>query len=103
MKGVAIPYLVAIIILIVIAAVVIFLIYMAIKQGGWDCTKCKTQFTTWCTECYLANVDKANWAGGNELGGELSECVDACGYWSGAGTNQDCMGAEDYCKGMIIY
>ena len=103
MKRVAVPYLVAIIILIIIAAIVIFLIYVVIKEGGWDCTKCKTQFTVWCSECYLTNVDTTSWIGGNELGQELSECVNACDYWSGAGVEQDCAGAEVYCKGMIIY
>lgn len=104
MTRVATRYLVAIVILIIIAVIVIFLIYVIMREGSWDCTKCKTQFTTWCSECYLANVGNDDWSGGNNLGDELFMCVVNCGYWPNpTGPNQRCENAEEPCTGMIIY
>jgi len=108
---VATGFLIAVIIGIILLGIVIFILYDVFKGGSWDCAKCKTEFTTWCTNCFLANIKTtttptsgSEWQDGGELGKELYECVRKCNYWpSATSVNQDCVNAEDACKPFILY
>jgi len=102
--SIGVPYLIGIIIAVIALAIIIFVVYEVLRGGSWDCVKCKTQFTTWCLDCYRANVNMTDWGGGNKLGSDLYNCVNKCGYWSSASDpNQDCQNAEDACKPLILY
>ena len=109
-KG-GIAFIVALVIGITLLGIVIFIVYEVLKGGSWDCVKCKTEFTAWCTNCFLVNAlttttpsEGSEWVDGTEMGQELYECVVACSYWVGAtGADQNCMRAEDPCRPFIIY
>jgi hypothetical protein len=102
MKGIAIPYLIALILGIIILAIATYLIYKTIKNGGLDCQDCRSKFVAWCSSCSLTNMGKTSWSGGSKLS-DLYDCVGECGFWTGAsGTDQDCTGAQDVCKAMGV-
>ena len=103
MKAVAVPFLIAFIIGIIILAIAILLIYYSVEGGSWDCKKCRTQFTTWCSECFVANVNEEDWTGGKKLGEELSKCVKECEIWASASAESDCGGAKDVCKPFNVF
>ena len=84
-KGLAIPYIIALILGIIILAVAAYLIYKAVTGNQINCQECRAKFTTWCSVCYLGNWDKDY-----TLGDELSKCVDKCGYWTGATADSKC-------------
>ncbi len=100
---VSIGYVIAIIIAIIAMAIIIYIVYDVLRGGSWDCAKCRTQFTTWCLDCYRSNVTTP-WSGGPNLGDSLYECVKKCNYWpSASGSNQDCQNAEVPCKNFLLY
>jgi hypothetical protein len=105
MKGIAIPYLITLIIGVIILAIGVLLIYLAMKGESWDCQKCRTQFATWCSNCYLKNTKETTWIeSGSKLGKTLYDCVTKCGFWTGAsGEGQECEGAQDACKPMNVF
>ena len=97
-KGLAVPYIIAIILGIIILAICVYLIYKAISGDKIDCQECKARLTTWCSICYLSGWDKDY-----ELGEELSECVNDCGFWTGTTPDTLCdTNAMALCKGMGI-
>jgi len=105
MKGIAIPYIIALILGIIILGIIIYMVYKAWQGGSWDCVECKAKFTTWCSECYMTNMGKGAWTGGNKLGEDRYNCVKACGYWSSPPEtvdNQDCTGAENPCQSIGV-
>jgi hypothetical protein len=102
--NIAIPYSITLIIGVIILAIAILLIYLTMRGGSWDCQKCRTQFATWCSKCFLDNADQTTWMGGSKLGEGLGNCVGECGFWTGAsGSDQDCTGAEQACKPMNVF
>jgi len=104
MKGIAVPYLIAIILGIIILAIATYIVYRSMQDGGLDCQQCKAEFVAWCSSCYLANMDKATWTGGTKLGETLYECVKKCGFWSPPENvdDQDCQGAKEPCEAMGV-
>jgi hypothetical protein len=98
-RGLAVPYIIALILGLIILAVAAYLIYKAVTGGELDCQECKAKFTTWCSMCYLAN-----WEKDYELGEELSKCVSECGFWPGASEDMDCThsNADESCKGTGV-
>jgi hypothetical protein len=106
MKGIAIPYLIALILGVIILAIAVYLIYKSIKNGGLDCQDCRSKFVAWCSGCSLipGNMGKPSWTEkGSELGKTLYDCVTKCGFWTGAsGSDQNCAGAQDTCKAMGV-
>ena len=99
-KGLAVPYIIALILGVIILAVAAYLVYKSVWGSKLDCQECKAKFTTWCSICYLADWDKEY-----NLG-DLSECVDECGYWPGATAGKDCktdsVEAKEACSGMGV-
>ncbi len=108
MKGVAVPYVIAILLGVIVLAVAIYIIYKVVTEGALECEECRAKFTGWCSTCYLANsADPANWQNeGSELGDELYECVKTkCNIWSNpSGANQKCNSnnAQDACKNVGV-
>ncbi len=100
-KGLAIPYIIALVLAIIILAIGGYLMYRAFTEGKLSCQECKAQFTTWCSMCYLGNPP---WSADYELGEDLSECVGSCGYWSGTDEDTKCTDTEapDACSGMGV-
>jgi len=84
-RGLAIPYIIALILGIIILAVAAYLIYKAVTRDQINCQECRARFTTWCSVCYLGD-----WEHENQLGDELAKCVDKCGYWTGAIASKNC-------------
>jgi len=103
MKGIAVPFLVAFIIGVIVLAIAILLIYYVVEGGSWDCKKCRAQFTTWCSECFVVNVNEEEWIEGTKLGEKLSNCVKECGIWTSASAESDCQGAEETCKPFNVF
>jgi len=107
MKGkIAVRFLLAMFIAIILIVVAVYLIYVSIRGGNWNCTKCKTEFTVWCSKCYVEHAaDQTTWDGGPELGDDLYECINDCGFWTSAsGPDQRCNNdAKEPCKVMGVY
>jgi len=98
MKGVAIPYVVALLLGIIVLGIFVYMIYLHIvKNEPLDCSACAARFTTWCSKCFLLS-ESGSWSGGPEMDDGLKECVSPskCNLYSGSG--EDCTGAEDDCK-----
>jgi len=96
-KGVAIPYIIGLLIAIIVLAVAVFLIYLyVIQKKPLSCSECGAKFAAWCSKCYLKS-----WEGTNTImGTELEQCVKDCGYYSPS--NDDCKAAEEDCKGVGV-
>lgn len=97
MKGVAISYVIALAIGLIILAVGAYLIYKAMSEGSLECQECKAKFAAWCSTCYLSG-----WSGDTQLGQDLSECLDDCGLWASPAADKDCVGAAPYCAGVGV-
>lgn len=99
MKGVAIPYIIGLLIAIIVLAVATFLLYLYVIQNKpLDCQECGANFAAWCSKCYLKS-----WEGTNNMDEKLRQCVNECGYWSCSGDGcNDCSAAQDDCKGVGV-
>lgn len=99
MKGVAVPYIIAIILGVIVLAVAVYLIYKVITGETLDCEECRAKFTGWCSTCYLANTGQTTWINeGSKLGDKLAKCLNGCNVWTGVNENQNCVGSQDACK-----
>ncbi len=100
-KGIAVPYVIALILGIIILAIAAYLIYKAIMGDQLNCQECKATFTTWCSTCYLSNPQ---WSGNYQLGKDLATCLDKCNYWPGVTLDTTCTNtnAPTQCKGIGI-
>lgn len=98
MKGLAVSYIIALIIGLIILAVGGYLIYRALSEEALKCKECQAQFTGWCSTCYLSL-----WSADNPLGDELAECVSDCGYWPSVLPAQNCVGAKLACSGVMEF
>ncbi len=96
-------FVVAVVVGIVLLTIFIFLAYKASKTESWDCVKCKTEFTTWCSMCFTVNAGKDDWSLGGNLGEDLAKCLNDCGYWPGTATGDDCTNAETACEPFILF
>jgi len=98
MKGVAIPYIIGLLIAIIVLAVATLLIYLYVIQNKpLSCPECGAKFAAWCSRCYLKG-----WGGTNNMDDELKDCVSdtECDFWSSP--SNDCTTAEDACKGVGV-
>jgi len=50
-KGVAIPYIVALVIGLIIVVIMVYLIYRFSGEEKWDAEKCRAMFMDWCIMC----------------------------------------------------
>jgi len=96
-KGVAIPYMVGLLIAIIVLAVATYLIFLyVIQKKPFSCAECGAKFSAWCSNCFLKG-----WEGSNTIvGTDLEECVKDCGYYTPS--NNDCSAAEEACKGVGV-
>jgi hypothetical protein len=96
MKGVAIPYVIGLLIAIIVLTIATYLIYLYVIQNKpLDCPECGAKFAAWCSKCYLYN-----WDGTNNMNDELRDCVIECNFWSSP--SEDCSAAEIHCEGVGV-
>jgi len=101
MKGVAIPYIVGLLIALIVLAIAAFLLYLyVLKNKPLSCPECGAKFAAWCSRCYLKSAG-GSWSGANIIvGTELETCVKECGYWTSP--EDICDNAEGPCKGVGV-
>ncbi len=99
MKGVAIPYMIGLLIAIIVLVVAAYLIYFFVIQNKpLSCTECGANFAAWCSRCYMSG-----WGAVYNMDDKLRQCVSTCGYWSCSGDGcNDCNAAENPCKGVGV-
>ena len=100
MKAVAVPYIVAIVLAVIIIGVAVYLIYRIVVKSPLSCEECRARFATWCATCYLSNPGTTDWIGGKGMDDELKECATSCNLYSGDGL--DCTNAADDCQAVGI-
>ena len=61
-KGVAIPYIVALVIGLIVVVIMIYLIYRFSGEEKWSAEKCRARFMDWCMMC--KNI---GWSDSNKL------------------------------------
>ncbi|MEM5790457.1 MAG: hypothetical protein QXP77_00135 [Candidatus Aenigmatarchaeota archaeon] len=83
-KGVAIPYIVALVIGLIVIVFIVYWVYRSFGGQGVSCSDCKSQFIDWCTRCAMVNKGSNTWTinagGGAPLcarGGNCSFCTTA--------------------------
>ncbi len=54
-KGVAIPYIVALVIGLIIIVFIVYWVYKTTTSSTLDLQKCKSRYITWCTNCAQMN------------------------------------------------
>jgi len=97
---VAIPYVVALLLGIMVLLIAIYVIYKyVVGSSPLSCSECRAHLSTWCSDCYLENYPKdTGWSGGHKMSDELKDCIRRCEI----GDEKDnCAGAETLCKGYI--
>ena len=99
-KGVAIPYIVALVIGIVIIAFVVYWVYKSFSSEGIECNTCKAKFLDWCSLCASANAGKENWnVGVGILPLDIAECADKCKFHS---KEDDCLKEGSGCDIFLV-
>jgi len=95
-KGdIAVPYVVAIILGIIVLVIIVYIIYRYVLHSPLSCHECTAKLTTWCSKCYIVNYNRASWTeSGSGMDDELKECVVMCELSTAM---DDCIGAEDDC------
>lgn len=95
-KGVAIPYIIGLLIAIIVLAIAVFLIYLyVIRKEPLKCQECGAKFAAWCSKCYLKGFE-----GTNTMSNELKTCVEDCNFWTGP--DNICDNAIDACEGVGV-
>ncbi|MEM5790456.1 MAG: hypothetical protein QXP77_00130 [Candidatus Aenigmatarchaeota archaeon] len=54
-KGVAIPYIVALVIGLIVIVFIVYLVYKTSTSSSLNLQECKSRYTTWCTNCAQMN------------------------------------------------
>ncbi len=68
-KGVAIPYIIALVIGLIVLVLVAYWIYRMFSTGAMSAEECKSKFIDWCTSCM-----NRRWKGGS-LPQAISDCL----------------------------
>jgi hypothetical protein len=89
MKGVAIPYIIAILIGIIVLVIAVFIFYKSSGGAILTSEQCKARFLTWCTNCVMTG-----WKA-NPIPTELKDCLPGAGIIN---PPNDCTDAADKCK-----
>lgn len=103
MKGVAVPYIVALLLGILVLSIIVYIVYKFVVKSPLSCQECLAEFTVWCSKCYLVNYPHTDdWLNpGTGMSDELKECVkpERCGL---SDPKDDCIGAQEVCKTVGI-
>ena len=94
-KGVAIPYIVALVIGMVVVVFIVYWVYKSFSSTVISAQECKAKFIDWCTLC-LNN----KWAGGS-LPSEISNCLSTA-YGISLAANSNCQTAKDKCNSFGV-
>ena len=94
-KGVAIHYIVALVIGMVVVVVVVYWVYKSFSSTVISAQECEAKFVDWCTLC-LNN----NWQGGS-LPSEISNCLSTT-YGISLPANSDCQAAKNNCNSFGV-
>ncbi len=83
-KAVAIPYIIALVIGIIVVALLVYLVYKAVTNPAISVAECRAKVTDWCNTCKISN-----WSPNIPITDEIKSCgnlVEGC-CW---GDNSDC-------------
>ena len=94
-KGVAIPYIIALVIGMIVVVFVVYWVYKSFSSGVMSAQECKAKFIEWCTLC-LNN----NWTGGS-LPSEISNCLNTT-YGISLSANSNCTTAKSKCNSFGV-
>ena len=96
-KGVAIPYIVALIIGLIIIVFIVYWVYRSFTGKGVTCSECKSMFIEWCTRCAMANKGSTSWS--TNVGG-FPSCAGSgnCSFCTG----NTCANCQDSCKSVGV-
>ncbi len=98
MKGIAVPYIVALLLGIIVLGIIVYLVYLhIILKQPLSCQECGAKFVNWCAKCFLKE-----WGGDNEMDEELKDCVPRCNLGIAREGGNECVGAEEDCKAVGI-
>jgi len=92
---VAIPYIVALVIGMVVVVFIVYWVYKSFSSTVISAQECKAKFIDWCTLC-LNN----KWAGGS-LPSEISNCLSTA-YGISLPANSNCQTAKDRCNSFGV-
>ncbi len=95
-KGIAIPYIIALVIGLLVLAFIFYWIYKMFSGGGMDCRNCRARFIQWCNLCATANANSEEWRKPvTTMPLDLIECADKCNLHP---KSQVCIfGVVDWC------
>ena len=96
-KAVAIPYIIALVLGMIVLVFVVYWIYRSFTGQGINCNECKSQFIDWCTRCALANKGKTDWD--TNIASNSPSCAQTCDFTGGS---ISCSDAEDECKAVGV-
>jgi hypothetical protein len=104
-KAVAIPYIIALILGIVVVALVGYWLYRTYWGAPLGEQQCRARMISWCNSCKTANgMSMDSWTEeGIKVGDDLAECS-GLHYGTGWTENQNCKTASNAlgtCKGFI--
>ena len=94
-KGVAIPYIVALVIGMVVVVFIVYWVYKSFSSTVMSAQECKAKFIDWCTLC-----SNNNWAGGS-LPSEIRNCLNTT-YGINLPTTTNCQTAKDRCNSFGV-
>lgn len=99
MKGVAVPYIIALLIGIIVLTIAVYLIYVyVVHEPPLECQKCRALFASWCSKCYLQN-----WDGENKIvGTDLEQCVKDCNLYTTPKNDCSHVDTKNACKGVGV-
>ena len=95
-KAIAIPYIIAIFLGIIVLALIVYLIYRTVSTPQIDCNACKAQFTSWCRLCWSTCFS------GNRIDDKLCDCLNKCGISCSTGDSCEADSMKNGCKAVGV-
>ncbi|RLI97607.1 MAG: hypothetical protein DRP00_03795 [Candidatus Aenigmatarchaeota archaeon] len=92
-KAVAIPYIIALVIGIIVLAFIAYWVYKSISSPILSLEECKSRVINWCTQCAAAGWPDEQ--ARMKMPDELRECANK--YFGGVWGDNDCCGSSDTC------